>query len=74
VTFMAFTMGFQAISNLEVWPDWREGATLAERQKTMLTPTFSLFIEDMLPAMMLLILVNFGIYRTTVTRNTEKGQ
>ena len=74
VTFMAFTMGFQAISNLEVWPDWREGATLAERQKTMLAPTFSWFIEDMLPAMMLLVLVNFGIYRTTVTRNTEKGQ
>lgn len=74
VTIMAFTMGFQAISNLEVWPDWREGATLAERQKTVLAPTLGWFLEDMLPAMVLLLLVNFGIYRTTITRNSEKGQ
>jgi hypothetical protein len=74
VSIMAFTMGFSAISNLEVWPEWRENMTALEQQSTMLRPTIGWFIEDMLPALVLLLLADFGIYRTTLTRNSSKDQ
>jgi len=72
VSFMAFTMGFSAISNLEVWPEWRENMTALEQQSTIMRPTIGWFIEDMLPALVLLLLADFGIYRTTLTRNSSK--
>jgi len=40
----------------------------------MLRPTIGWFIEDMLPALVLLLLADFGIYRTTLTRNSSKDQ
>jgi len=72
VTLMAFAMGFQAISNLETWPEWKENMTALEQQPTITAPTIGWFIQDMLPALLLLSLAAFGIYRTTVTRNAEK--
>ena len=72
VALMAFTMGFQAISNLEIWPEWKENMTALEQQPTMATPTIGWFIQDMLPALVLLALAAFGIYRTTITRNADK--
>ncbi len=74
VYIMAFTMGFSAISNLEVWPEWRENMTPMEQQPTMLAPNLLWFVEDMLPALVLLLLADFGIYRTTLTRNSNKDQ
>jgi len=46
--------------------------TALEQQPTMTAPTIGWFIQDMLPALLLLSLAAFGIYRTTVTRNAEK--
>ena len=70
VTTMAFTMGFSAINSLEVWPEWTRNMTAMEQQVTILAPTFGWFMEDMLPALVLLGLASFGIYRTTLTRNS----
>jgi hypothetical protein len=72
VTLMAFTMGFQAISSLEVFPDWRENMTALE-QKSKITPiSIGWFVRLMLPALVLLALAAFGIYRTTTSRHADK--
>ena len=70
VTLMAFIMGFGAISNLATWPQWSEGMTALEQQVKIVAPTIEWFLEDMLPALVLLGLAVFGIYRTTITRNS----
>jgi purine-cytosine permease-like protein len=72
VTLMAFTMGFQAISNLEIWPDWQENMTTMEQQVEITAPSIDWFIQDMLPALVLLALASFGIYRTTISRHADK--
>jgi len=72
VSLMAFAMGFQAISNLEVWPDWKENMTGMEQQAKILAPSIGWFIQDMLPALVLLMLAAFGIYRTTTSRHSDK--
>ena len=69
VLVMAFSLGMEAINNLVYWPDWREGATQAELQMQVIAPTLGWFVSDMLPAMVLLVLAEFGIYRTLVIRN-----
>jgi hypothetical protein len=64
-------MGFQAISSLEVFPDWRENMTAVE-QKSKITPiSIGWFFRLMLPALVLLALAAFGIYRTTTSRHAE---
>ncbi|MEK9908297.1 MAG: hypothetical protein VW500_04385 [Aquiluna sp.] len=35
----------------------------------VIAPTLGWFVSDMLPAMVLLVLAEFGIYRTLVIRN-----
>lgn len=72
VSLMAFTMGFQAISNLEIWPEWKENMTALEQQAKILAPSIDWFIQDMLPALVLLLLASFGIYRTTTSRHSDK--
>lgn len=69
VLAMAFTLGMEAINNLIYWPEWREGATDMELQRQLLEPSIGWFVSDMLPAMILLVLAEFGIYRTLVIRN-----
>ncbi|MEY3561948.1 MAG: hypothetical protein RL068_1100 [Actinomycetota bacterium] len=71
VTAMAFTFGFAAIEDLRIWPEWREGMTWEEQQPTVSAPSISWFVESLLPALVLLTLATFGIYRTMTTRNKE---
>lgn len=71
VLVMAFTLGASAVDSLIYWPEWREGMTNAELQREILAPTLDWFVSDMLPAMVLLVLAEFGIYRTLVIRNQE---
>jgi hypothetical protein len=68
---MAFILGAEGVNNLVYWPDWREGITNAELQPQTLLPSLQWFLDDMLPALVLLLLAQFGIYRTLVIRNTE---
>jgi heme/copper-type cytochrome/quinol oxidase subunit 2 len=72
VTVMAFTFGFSAIEDLRQWPEWREGMSDAELMPIVSLPSLSWFIESLLPALVLLALSTFGIYRTMTTRNEEK--
>lgn len=69
VSIMAFTYGFNAIEDLRTWPEWREGMTFAEQQPIISLPSIGWFIESMLPALVLLTLATFGIYRTMITRH-----
>lgn len=71
VLIMAFTLGAEAIDNLIEWPEWREGMAEAEYQRKILAPSLNWFVSDLLPAMVLLALAEFGIYRTLVIRNQD---
>ena len=71
VLVMAFSLGAEGVNQLVYWPEWREGNTDAELLPQVLAPTIGWLIEDMLPAMVLLVLAQFGIYRTLMIRNQE---
>lgn len=71
VLAMAFVLGAEGVNNLVYWPEWREGMSSAELQPQTLLPSLQWLIDDMLPALVLLLLAQFGIYRTLVIRNSE---
>ncbi|MCF8529338.1 MAG: hypothetical protein K9G13_03025 [Aquiluna sp.] len=71
VSIMAFTYGFSAIEDLRTWPEWREGMSALEQQPIVALPTIGWFIESLLPALVLLTLSTFGIYRMMITRHKE---
>jgi heme/copper-type cytochrome/quinol oxidase subunit 2 len=75
VLIMAFALGGEAVNALVYWPEWREGMSQAEMISRVNDLSLSWFISDMLPALVLLLLALFGIYKTILIRNadTEKN-
>jgi hypothetical protein len=71
VLIMSFTLGAQAVDSLLYWPEWREGMSQADMISKVSDITLNWFASDFLPALVLLLLAIFGIYRTIVIRNTE---
>jgi len=68
VTVMAFTFGFAAIEDLREWPQWVEGDPSS--QQPFVNPiSLTWVLEKLLPALVLLALATFGIYRTMISRN-----
>ena len=68
VTIMAFTFGFAAIESLREWPEWVEDDP-ASYQPFVNAISLTWFLEKLLPALVLLALATFGIYRTMISRN-----
>ncbi|MEY4990957.1 MAG: hypothetical protein RIS08_1183 [Actinomycetota bacterium] len=73
VTIMSFTFGAGAVEDLREWPEYKPGMTEAQ-QPTIKAADLTWFVSKMLPALVLLALAEFGIYRTLVVRNTKKDQ
>ncbi len=74
VLVMAFSLGAEAINNLVQWPEWRENMADEEYRRTILAPSLGWFVQDLLPAMVLLALAEVGIYRTLVIRNSDTAE
>jgi undecaprenyl pyrophosphate phosphatase UppP len=73
VTIMSFAFGATAVDELREWPEYKPGMTEA-LMPTIKPAGLTWFISKMLPAITLLALAEFGIYRTLVVRNTKKDQ
>lgn len=73
VTIMSFSYGASAVEELRVWPEYKPGDTELI-MPTLKAVDLNWFISKMLPAITLLALAEFGIYRTLVVRNTKKDQ
>lgn len=65
VGMMAFTFGFSAIENLRNYD---------VNPITVNAPSASWFLEDLLPAIALLLLVTFGLYRSLLLRHGQTGR
>lgn len=77
VLFMAFTLGFSGVDGLLEYVDRMEivdGREVLNYERTLSAPSIGWLIEDMLPPMLLLLLAEWGIYRTLVIRNEEAKQ
>jgi cytochrome bd-type quinol oxidase subunit 2 len=77
VLFMAFTLGFSGVDGLREYVDRMEivdGREVYNYEWTLSAPSIGWLIEDMLPPMLLLLLAEWGIYRTLVIRNEEAKQ
>ncbi|NBU23585.1 MAG: hypothetical protein EBS38_06740 [Actinobacteria bacterium] len=73
VTVMSFTFGASAIDSLREWPQYKMGNT-EPLYPIINTPDLEWWFSKMLPAVVLLALAEFGIYRTLIVRNTKKEQ
>ena len=73
VTIMSFTFGASAVDELREWPEYKPGMTEAI-MPTVKPADLTWFISKMLPAIALLALAEFGIYRTLVVRNSKKDE
>lgn len=73
VTIMSFAFGAGAIDELRQWPEWQMGDTQAQ-QPTIIPADLTWFVSKMLPAITLLALAEFGIYRTLVVRSGKKEE
>jgi MFS family permease len=73
VTIMSFTFGASAVDELREWPEYKPGMTEAI-MPTVKPADLTWFISKMLPAITLLALAEFGIYRTLVVRNSKKDE
>lgn len=71
VTLMSFTYGFSAIEKLRVWPEWVEGASPLEMQPSIEPATIDWLVRDLAPALVLLALAAFGVYRSMIVRNGQ---
>jgi hypothetical protein len=71
VLVMAFALGADAVNSLLYWPEWREGMSQSDMIAKINDITFGWFVSDLLPALVLLFLAIFGIYRTILIRNAE---
>jgi hypothetical protein len=71
VTLMSFSYGFGAIEQLRVWPEWVEGASDMQMQPTLDPVSLEWFFRDLSPALVLLALAAFGVYRSMIVRNRE---
>jgi hypothetical protein len=71
VTIMSFTFGSAAIEKLREWPQYIDGKEPTSTEPTILPLSFNWFIDEMLPALVLLILAVIGIFWTLTERNKE---
>ena len=71
VTLMSFSYGFSAIESLRVWPEWVENATGIQPQPTLSPLSLEWLFRDFAPALVLLALAAFGVYRSMIVRNRE---
>jgi hypothetical protein len=71
VLIMSFSLGASAVNSLMYWPEWREGMSQADMVAKINDITFDWFLSDFFPALVLLLLAIFGIYRTILIRNQE---
>ncbi|SCX15512.1 hypothetical protein [Candidatus Aquiluna sp. UB-MaderosW2red] len=71
VTLMSFTYGFSAIESLRIWPEWVEGATDMQLQPTLEPVTLEWLLRELAPALVLLALAAFGVYRSMIVRNGQ---
>jgi hypothetical protein len=70
VVAMSFGFGAGAIEELRTWPEYKQGMT-EELFPTIAMPDLNWFFSKMLPAVVLLALAEFGIYRSIVVRHSE---
>ncbi|MEY3889019.1 MAG: hypothetical protein RI931_141 [Actinomycetota bacterium] len=70
VTIMSFTFGSAAIEKLRQWPVYDPKVPESTEPYAEM-PTFIWFVDEMLPALVLLILAVVGIYWTITERNNE---
>ena len=71
VVTMSFNFGGSAIEELRSWPQYKPGDT-EQQVPTVTMPDLTWFFSKMLPAMVLLALAQFGIYRSIVVRHSEE--
>jgi hypothetical protein len=71
VVVMAFALGGSAVNSLLYWPEWQEGMSQADYVAKLSDITFDWFLQDFLPALVLLLLAAYGIYKTIMIRNQE---
>jgi cytochrome bd-type quinol oxidase subunit 2 len=77
VLIMAFTLGFSGVDSLIEYSDRLElidGKEVYNYERIMAAPSIGWLIEDMLPPILLLLLAEWGIYRTVIIRNQEAKQ
>ena len=74
VLIMAFSLGFAGVDSLLEYSDRMEvidGREVYNYERIMAAPSVGWLIEDMLPPILLLLLAEWGIYRTVIIRNQE---
>ena len=74
VLIMAFSLGFAGVDILLEYSDRMEvidGQEVYNYERIMAAPSVGWLIEDMLPPILLLLLAEWGIYRTVIIRNQE---
>ena len=74
VLIMAFSLGFAGVDSLVEFTDRMDmvdGKEVYDFERTLVAPSIGWLIEDMLPPILLLLLAEWGIYRTIVIRNEE---
>jgi hypothetical protein len=71
VIIMAFTLGASAVDSLVYWPEWTENMPQSEYVAKISDLTFGWFTSKLLPALVLLLLAEYGIYQTILIRNQE---
>ncbi len=67
---MSFGFGASAIDELREWPTYKQGDT-EQLLPIVNLPDLNWFVSKMLPALVLLALAEFGIYRSITTRHSE---
>jgi cytochrome bd-type quinol oxidase subunit 2 len=70
VTIMAFSSGLNAVSKLQVWPTYVEGQT-QELYPTLENPALQWYLEEMAPALVLLLLAAVGVYLSISERHRK---
>ena len=71
VSIMSFTMGATAIEKLRVYPAWVEGSN-EQPMPTVSAPTLEWWVQDMAPAVVLLLLAAAGIYLSITERHRKQ--
>ena len=72
VSIMSFTMGASAIDKLRVYPAWVEGSN-EQPMPTVSAPTLQWWLQDMAPAVVLLLLAAAGIYLSITERHRKQN-
>lgn len=71
VVIMSFTYGASAVEELRQWPQYKPGDT-EQLLPTISAPDLNWWFSKMLPALVLLALAEYGIYRSIVVRHASR--